>query len=70
MPVDKAVALPNLKARTEMRENIHLVRCLDRQSVVIDLHVVHDANVIAVIEEQDLIESHARGLRQDPSAFA
>ena len=51
MPVDKAVALPNLKARTEVRENIHLVRCLNRQPVVIDLNVVHDADVITMIEE-------------------
>jgi hypothetical protein len=51
MPVDEAVALPNLKTGTEMRENIHLVRCLDRQLVVIKLDVVHDADIIAVIEE-------------------
>jgi hypothetical protein len=52
-----------------MRENIHLVRCLDHQRVVIELNVVRDADVIPVIEEQDLIESHARCLTQDASAL-
>ena len=69
MPVDEPVALPNIKARTEMRENIHLVRCLDRQLVVIGIDVVHDADVIAVIEEHDLIEGHARRLPQNASAL-
>lgn len=38
--MDEPVTVPYLEARTEVRQDVHLVRRLDRETVTSDLDVV------------------------------
>jgi hypothetical protein len=57
--MDEPFIVPNLKAGTEMWQNIQTMGRLNSPRIVVTLDKMHEANIVAVIEEIDAIQGHA-----------
>ena len=58
MPMDQPFVVPNLKAGIHVRQYVEPVRSLDGRRVIVMLDVMCCADVVAVVEEMDAIQSH------------